>query len=270
MPAGLLGAHVGRRAHDRAAGRQLDVGLDALGQAEVGDVRVTLLVDQDVRRLQVAMEDAAHVGVLDGFGRLDHQGHGRAEIVPERGELIGEVAPLDELHAEIALAVVLADFVNRDDAGVVEQRDGLGLVLEPAQVGVVGQHAGLDHLEGDGSVEADLPGLVDDAHAAAAQLFLNLVIAEVADGGAARQVGRGPAAVVCPGKVIGLACSVAGGFGPGRGCARDPPLRGCVRSPRSGPGWIRASGRRPPRLGLCCHLAHPAARADALRSIRGL
>ena len=34
---------------------------------------------------------------------------------------------------------MLADLVDRDDPGVVEQRDGLGLVLEPAQLGVVGQ-----------------------------------------------------------------------------------------------------------------------------------
>ena len=71
-----------------------------------------------------------------------------------------------------ALAVVLADLVDRHDARVVEQGDGLGLVLEPAQLVVVGQDAGLDHLEGDGPVEADLAGLVDDAHAAAAQLLL--------------------------------------------------------------------------------------------------
>ena len=102
-----------------------------------------------------------------------------------RRKLLGEVAALDELHAEVALAVVLADLVDRHDPGVVEQGDGLGLVLEPPQLGVVGQDAGLDHLERDGPVEADLPGLVDDAHAAAAELLLKLVVAEVADGGAA-------------------------------------------------------------------------------------
>ena len=101
----------------------------------------------------------------------------------KRRELLGEVAALDQLHAEVVLAVVLADLVDRHDARVVEQGDGLGLVLEPAQLGVVGQNAGLDHLEGDGPVEADLPGLVDDAHAAAAQLLVNLVVAEVADAG---------------------------------------------------------------------------------------
>ena len=93
-------------------------------------MRVPLRVEEDVRRLQVAVKDAPHVGVLDGFGRLDHQGHGGPGIVLERGELLGEVAPIDQLHAEVALAVVLADFVHRHDAGVIQQRDGLGLVLE--------------------------------------------------------------------------------------------------------------------------------------------
>ena len=42
--------------------------------------------------------------------------------------------------------------------------------------------AGQDHLQGHDAVEADLPGLVDDAHAAAGDLLQQLVIAEVADG----------------------------------------------------------------------------------------
>ena len=37
-----------------------------LGQAEVGDVRPALAVDQDVGRLQVAVQDAVLVGVVDG------------------------------------------------------------------------------------------------------------------------------------------------------------------------------------------------------------
>ena len=95
--------------------------------------------------------------------------------------------PDDQLHGEELLAVVLADLVDRDDARVIEQGDGLGLVLEPAQLVVAGEQPGLDHLQGDGAVEADLAGLVDDAHAAAAQLPADLVVAEVADEIASRQ-----------------------------------------------------------------------------------
>ena len=85
------------------------------------------------------------------------------------------------------LAVVRADLVDRDDARVVEEGDGLGLVPEPAQLVVAGEQAGPDHLEGDGSIERDLSGLVDDAHAAAAEFAADLVVAEVADPVAARQ-----------------------------------------------------------------------------------
>ena len=145
-------------------------------------------VHQDVRGLQIAVQDAPHVGVLHGLGRLDQEGHGGPRIVRERGEPLAEVGPLDQLHAEVALAVVVADLVNRDDAGMIQQCHSLGLVLEPTQLPLVGQHACLDHLERDGPVEAELPGLVDHAHAAPAKLFLNLVVTEVADGGAGLEV----------------------------------------------------------------------------------
>ena len=47
--------------------------LDPLGQPEVGDVRPALLVEQDVGRLEVAVQDAALVGVVHGRGDLGHQ-----------------------------------------------------------------------------------------------------------------------------------------------------------------------------------------------------
>ncbi len=217
----LLGAHVGRRAQDRAAGRQLVVGLDQLGQAEVGDVGVPVSVDQDIGRLQVAVEDSAHVSVLNGVGRLDHQGRDGAMVVAVRGELLREVAPDDQLHAEVALTFVLADFIHGDDAGVVEKRDGLGLVLKPTQLGVVGQEPGLHHLEGDRPVEADLPGPVDHAHAAPPQLFLQQVVAEITNIRARRQ------------------CLL-----PARGIAR----RGALAGVADAPGRFACAGRCTGRL----------------------
>jgi hypothetical protein len=46
------------------------MGLGALGQAEIGDPGVAGGVQQDVRRLDVAMEEAAAVGVVQGLGNL--------------------------------------------------------------------------------------------------------------------------------------------------------------------------------------------------------
>ena len=132
------------------------------------------------------MEDAPHVRVVHRLGRLGQQRRGGPRVVAVGRQAVGEVAAGHQLHGEVALAVVLAHLVDRHDAGVVEQRHRLGLVLEPPQLVVAGQDAGPDHLQGDGPVEADLAGAVDDAHAAAAELGLDLVVAEVADGGPGR------------------------------------------------------------------------------------
>ena len=51
----------------------LGVAFDALGQAEIGDVRLSLGIEQDVARLEVAVQHAALVGVMDGAGNRRQQ-----------------------------------------------------------------------------------------------------------------------------------------------------------------------------------------------------
>ena len=62
--------------------------------------------------------------------------------------------------------------------GMFEASGGAGLGLEPRQFLRSGELAAQDHLEGDGALKAALPRLVDDAHAAAAQLIEQVVVAE--------------------------------------------------------------------------------------------
>ena len=91
-----------------------------LGQAEVGDVRLALVVEQDVGRLEVAVEDAALVGVVDGPAASATSRAAARGSFCEAVEPLGEAAALDQLHAEVVLALVLADLVDRHDVGVVE------------------------------------------------------------------------------------------------------------------------------------------------------
>ncbi len=104
---------------------------------------------------------------------------GQPEVAAEALQLLGQAAAFDELHAEVVQSLVLADLVDWDNVGMVEMGGGLGLALEALHVLVGGQLSGEDHLKGHGSVEADLAGLVDDAHAAAGNLFLQLIVAKV-------------------------------------------------------------------------------------------
>ena len=77
---GLLGAHVHRRADHLAVAREErllgEPLLDGLGDAEVDDLghgHAVVQRDQDVGRLDVAVDDALLVGVLDGLADLDEQ-----------------------------------------------------------------------------------------------------------------------------------------------------------------------------------------------------
>jgi hypothetical protein len=87
------------------------------------------------------------------------------------------------------LPVMLADLVDGDDVRMIEVGRRLGLSVEALDFRFAGELAGQDHLEGDDSIEADLPGAIDDAHAAAGDLLEQLIVAEVADLGARRRDG---------------------------------------------------------------------------------
>ena len=144
-------------------------------------------VDQDVGRLEVAMQDMVLMGVLHGQGDLLHElgrpSRGRVAL----GDRLGQARPLDEPHAEVVLPVSLANFVDGHDRGMVEAGGSLGLGTETANLGVVGELTGQDHLEGDHAIQAELPCLEHHAHATAGDLAKDLIVAEARSHGFSRR-----------------------------------------------------------------------------------
>ena len=135
-------------------------------------------VDQHVRRLQIAVQNAVLVGIMDG--PRDHGEVARGLARPQRtaGHQGTERLALDAAHAEIRLPVHLARAVDGDDVGMRQVRRRLGLRLKARMVRRRGQLAAQDHFQRDDALQAALPGLVDDAHAAAAQFFEQFIIAK--------------------------------------------------------------------------------------------
>ena len=93
---------------------------DQSRQPEIGKMRFAFRIEQNIPWLDVAMQNAVLVGVMHGPRQLRDQFCG----TPDRNRLfprdLVELAAFDQIHAEVAITVALADFVNRDDEWMVQ------------------------------------------------------------------------------------------------------------------------------------------------------
>ena len=190
---GLLRRHVGRRAQN-AAGlgpAAVAVGVDgrrrggfvgveecrAAGglvqhfrQAPVHELDFAERTHHDVRRLDVAVDDAMGVGEAERLGDAldDRQG-----VEPGLGlDEFVERLPFDELHREERPTVgERGDPVNRRDAGMLQLPGDLGFLDEANRRGGADGIAILQNLDRDFAIHLDIPGAIHIAHAATADEF---------------------------------------------------------------------------------------------------
>ncbi len=86
------------------------------------------------------------------------------------------VMPVQKLHGDEGLAVLLADFVDGADVGMVQSGGGLRFALEARQrLRILGNIVGQE-LEGDKAMQPCVFGLVDNTHPAAAELLDDAVV----------------------------------------------------------------------------------------------
>jgi hypothetical protein len=123
LPLGLLGGDVVGRAQHRAGhGLERDAGvLEVLRESEVEDLREAVLRDDDVGRLDVAVDDALVVGVLEALRGLrdDVDGLVDGQLLLVREDHVERLA-LAVLHGVVVVAQVLAGREGADDVGVLE------------------------------------------------------------------------------------------------------------------------------------------------------
>ncbi|MFO0631627.1 MAG: hypothetical protein U0168_02115 [Nannocystaceae bacterium] len=179
----LLGRHVGRRAHHarrhRGAGpsapacgraHALARRLTRVGQAEVRDARPTLLADEHVVGLEVAVHQARGVGRRETAADL-HEHRDDLGPRPTRVQPRAQGPAADQLHRQEHAPGVEPDVVDRHDVGVVDRRGGTGLLLEPSPCLLgIGEAIVVDQLDRDLAIEPRIPGREDRTHAAATQL----------------------------------------------------------------------------------------------------
>jgi len=117
LAARLLGAHVIGRAHNGRA-RELGGGFKGFGDAKVGQEGLTAMIEENVARFDVAVDDVERVSVIervgDGGEEARHFGKGQSAA----RHSIGERAAGHQRHDNVRHLVGRAEIVQRQDGRV--------------------------------------------------------------------------------------------------------------------------------------------------------
>ncbi len=185
VPSGLFRSHVPGSAQQVARAGQrtvriggIPLGREAFRQSEVGHEGTPRLVNQNVGRLQVAMQNPSRMGMRDGPADWQEELRGLARGERPLGDPAGQGRAMHELHAEVRLTFMVADFVDRHNVRMLKAGRRFGFSAESGQFGRRGELPTQNHFHGDGPIQADLPGFKHDSHAAAPQLATQFIIAD--------------------------------------------------------------------------------------------
>ena len=170
----LLRTHVMRRADRHAGSGQLG-SARRLGDPEVRDDRTVHLVQHDVVRLDVPMDDPVLVRVVKRVRGLRQElpDLGRRQRTPLFDDVRERLAA-EQLHHEVDDAVRPPDAIDGDDVGMLELCGGAGFALEALDEILVERQRERKDLDRYFSVELLVAGLEDDGHSPAAQLLEQL------------------------------------------------------------------------------------------------
>ena len=152
------------------------VGLERAGDPEVGHLGAALGVDQDVLRLDVAVDQP--LGVRRGRARGRPRSRRRP---PRRSAGAQPVDPLlqrlalDVLEDDVGVAAVLAGVDHRDHVRVGELGDRPSLAAEALDLVRLVGHLAVHHLHRDPALKRLVARQVHRRHAAAAELRLEAV-----------------------------------------------------------------------------------------------
>ena len=91
------------------------------------------LRDENVGGFDVTMNDALAVSSIERIGDLDGNRDNTFRIQGSCGNQVFQSHSIQIFHGDERLAVLLANVINRTDAGMIQSRCGLGFPLKTDQ-----------------------------------------------------------------------------------------------------------------------------------------
>jgi hypothetical protein len=175
----LFRAHVSRRSDGDSGGGQPRFAVtDSARDAEVSNHWPAAVgVDQDVVGLDVAVDDSALMGVSERIRDVTEDSprlvnRERTVVVQQLRDIVAR----DVRHHKENDAACLVDGVNIYDVRVVELRGHLGLAQKPGLDFAAERQFGWQYFDGDRALQTPIFGAIDDPHAAASDLAVQLVV----------------------------------------------------------------------------------------------
>ena len=147
-----------------------------LGQSEIQNLGVSTLGDEDICRLDVAMDNALGVGCLERVRNVDAQCQQSAGLQRPSGDAVVERQPSRYSITMNDWPSCFADFVDGADVGMVQRRRRPRFAAETFQGLRVFGHFFRQELQSDEAAEFGVFGLVDHTHAAAAEFLDHTVV----------------------------------------------------------------------------------------------
>ena len=93
--------------------------LQLFGQAEVENLRVTPRGDENIRRLDIAMDDSSGVRGIEGIGDFNAQFEQGLKLKRLAADAMLQRRAVKILHGNEVAAFVISDFVDGADIGMI-------------------------------------------------------------------------------------------------------------------------------------------------------
>ena len=121
---------------------ELAAGGEEVAEAKINDFDVAHLADEDVLNLEIAVDDAVAVAVVEGAGDLAGKLAGLLLLEAAVGDdVVEHLTAIDILKHHVPVEVCADDILHAADVGVVQEADDGGLSGGADFLGVVGSLA---------------------------------------------------------------------------------------------------------------------------------
>src|ERR1700722_6200920 len=156
---------VGRAQHGGEVGVCKAARRSVAGNAEIDELDVVIFIDHDVLGLQVAMNNALRVDVIESLENLNSDSNGAVLWKAAFVENLAQQAARAPLHNHVNAGVFLSA-EDAHDVGMIEAFADVRFALEAVGENGIGFHVGVGDLQGGYAAVSRIGGAEDRSHAA--------------------------------------------------------------------------------------------------------